>query len=65
MGWTFGTYIILKGLNRVWKVGFLEASLMGLGIAPLSFAFTRWRLANFQSLKPMAKKVLINYLPFL
>ncbi len=47
MGWTFGTYIVLKGLNRVWKVGFLEASLMGLGIAFLSFAFTRWRLANF------------------
>lgn len=49
MGWTFGTYIVLKGLNRVWKVSFLEASLIGLGIAFVCFIFTRWRLANFQA----------------
>jgi len=49
MGWTFGTYIILKGLNRVWKVGFLEASLMGLMVAAVCLVFTRWRLAHFKA----------------
>ncbi|WP_297923443.1 inorganic phosphate transporter [uncultured Agitococcus sp.] len=47
MGWTFGTYLILKGLNRVWKVSFLDASLIGVGIAVLLFLFTRWRLSQF------------------
>lgn len=49
MGWAFGTYIILKGLNRVWKVDFLEASLMALAIAAVCFIFTRWRLAHFKA----------------
>ena len=33
MAWTFGTYLILKGLNRVWTVGFGEAVAYGLVIA--------------------------------
>ncbi|HMU89003.1 MAG TPA: inorganic phosphate transporter, partial [Agitococcus sp.] len=36
-----------KGLNRVWKVSFLDASLIGVGIAVLLFLFTRWRLSQF------------------
>lgn len=30
MAWTFSTYLILKGLNRVWTVGFWPAVLYGL-----------------------------------
>jgi PiT family inorganic phosphate transporter len=33
MAWTFGTYLMLKGLNRIWKVSFLEATLIGLAAA--------------------------------
>lgn len=47
MGWTFSTYLMLKGFNRVWKVSFLEASLIGLGVAVFFFFFTHWRLAQF------------------
>lgn len=50
MGWTFGTYIILKGLNRVWKVGFLNASLIGLGIAIVAYLVAKWRLDRQTSL---------------
>jgi PiT family inorganic phosphate transporter len=30
MAWAFSTYLILKGLNKVWKVDFLTATLIGL-----------------------------------
>ncbi len=46
MGWTFGTYLILKGLNRVWKVDFWTAALIGTGIAVVCYLFTRWRLSG-------------------
>lgn len=32
MGWTFGTYLMLKGVKAIWKVSFLQATLLGLGI---------------------------------
>lgn len=48
MGWTFGTYILLKGLKQLWKFSFMEASMIGLGIAFVCLIFTRWRLNNFQ-----------------
>lgn len=42
MAWTFGTYLILKGLNRVWTVGFGEAVAYGLVIAvPVSLLTKR------------------------
>jgi PiT family inorganic phosphate transporter len=44
MGWTFGTYIILKGLNRVWKVDFWTASLIGVGIAAVAYFVARFRI---------------------
>ncbi|MFP5431254.1 MAG: inorganic phosphate transporter, partial [Gammaproteobacteria bacterium] len=50
MGWTFGTYIILKGLNRVWKVDFWTAALVGAGIAVVCYLFTRWRMSGQDSL---------------
>ncbi|AMO36801.1 inorganic phosphate transporter [Thauera humireducens] len=41
MAWTFGTYLILKGLNRVWTVGFGEAVAYGLVIAVPVFLLTK------------------------
>lgn len=37
MAWTFATYLILKGLNRVWKVDFLPAVLYGLVVGAAVF----------------------------
>lgn len=37
MAWSFGTYLILKGLNRVWPVDFQTAALTGLVIAIVSY----------------------------
>ncbi|MDD3674861.1 MAG: inorganic phosphate transporter [Thauera propionica] len=41
MAWTFGTYLILKGLNRVWKVGFGSAVLYGLVAAVVVYLLVR------------------------
>lgn len=32
MAWTFATYLMLKGLNKIWKVSVLFATFSGLGI---------------------------------
>ncbi|MCW9025512.1 MAG: inorganic phosphate transporter [Gammaproteobacteria bacterium] len=37
MAWAFGTYLILKGLKKIWKVDFLTASLVGLIIAVIIY----------------------------
>ena len=39
MGWTFGTYLYSKALNRIWKVSFLDASLIG-GVSRYYFIYT-------------------------
>lgn len=41
MAWTFGTYLILKGLNKVWKVSFVSAVFYGLLIAIPVFLLVR------------------------
>jgi len=33
MAWAFGTYLMLKGLKKIWKLDFLTAAGIGLGIA--------------------------------
>jgi len=33
MSWAFSTYLILKGLKRLWKFDFMSAALIGLAIA--------------------------------
>ena len=33
MAWAFSTYLILKGLKKIWSFDFFSASLIGLGIA--------------------------------
>ena len=33
MAWAFSTYLALKGLKHIWKIDFLTASLIGLGVS--------------------------------
>ncbi|NTV95227.1 MAG: inorganic phosphate transporter [Thiobacillus sp.] len=37
MAWSFSTYLILKGLDRVWRVDFPTAALIGLVVAIVSY----------------------------
>jgi PiT family inorganic phosphate transporter len=37
MAWAFSTYLILKGLNKVWKTDFLTAALIGLVIGVICY----------------------------
>ncbi|WP_339801159.1 inorganic phosphate transporter [uncultured Marinobacter sp.] len=41
MAWAFGTYLMLKGMSQLVKVGFMVASLIGLGIAVVVFVLMR------------------------
>lgn len=44
MAWAFSTYLILKGLTHVWKVELGTAALVGLGVAAVTYVFTRKRV---------------------
>lgn len=46
MTWTFGTYLILKGLNRVWDASFWDATLLSLAVAVVVMMICRHRLAQ-------------------
>jgi len=46
MAWTFTTYLILKGLNRVWKADFWQAAVIGLVLAAAFYLFARWRVTQ-------------------
>ncbi|TCJ17164.1 inorganic phosphate transporter [Parasulfuritortus cantonensis] len=46
MAWAFSTYLILKGLNKVWKTDFLNASLTGLVIAIMIYLIVGPLAAN-------------------
>ncbi len=41
MGWAFGTYLILKGLKKIWTVDFTTALLIGLALGLLVLLFTK------------------------
>jgi PiT family inorganic phosphate transporter len=41
MAWAFGTYLMIKGVKKIIKVDFLEASLVGLVVAAVAFAIVR------------------------
>ncbi|MDO9477025.1 MAG: inorganic phosphate transporter, partial [Pseudohongiella sp.] len=45
MGWTFSTYLILKGLNRIWPVSFGSAVVYGLFVGVVTFWFVRKRVS--------------------
>ncbi|MFT3758600.1 inorganic phosphate transporter [Thauera sp.] len=61
MAWTFGAYLILKGLNRVWSVGFGEAAVYGLVIAVPIFLLTR-RSMNGRGMQLANTKQSVNRL---
>lgn len=46
MGWSFVTYLLLKGLNRVWAVSTQVAMLLGMAMAVLVFVGVRRALAR-------------------
>ncbi len=46
MAWAFGTYLMLKGVKHIWKVSFMVAALIGLGVAGVVFALVRNRLRD-------------------
>lgn len=41
MGWTFGTYLMLKGVKAIWKVSFMQAILIGLAIGVVVLLLVR------------------------
>lgn len=45
MAWAFTTYLIMKGLTRIWAVDFGTAALIGLGFALLTWIIVHLRLA--------------------
>ena len=44
MAWAFSTYLILKGLKKIWKFEFLEATLIGLAIAVVVYFIVKPRI---------------------
>jgi PiT family inorganic phosphate transporter len=44
MAWAFSTYLILKGLKKIWKFEFLEAALIGLAIAVVVYFIVKPRI---------------------
>jgi PiT family inorganic phosphate transporter len=41
MAWAFSTYLVLKGLKKLWKFDFFSASLIGVGVAVAVFLIVR------------------------
>jgi len=41
MAWAFGTYLMIKGVKKIVKVNFVEASLIGFGVAVVTYAIVR------------------------
>lgn len=49
MAWTFSTYLMLKGLSKIWKVDFLEAVLYGLAFSGVVFFLVKRYLGRTTS----------------
>jgi PiT family inorganic phosphate transporter len=41
MAWSFSTYLILKGLKKIWKFDFFEAATIGVAIAIATYVILR------------------------
>ncbi len=46
MAWAFATYLVLKGLKKIWKVEFGVALAVGLGVAVLVYLLVRPAIAR-------------------
>lgn len=60
MGWSFGTYLALKGLKNLWRMSFLEAAGLGLIVAFLIYLFARWRIGKVSNDLPNDKSSVNN-----
>ena len=49
MAWAFSTYIVLKGIKKLWKFDFISASLIGLAVAICVFLLVRPVIARAAS----------------
>jgi len=56
MAWAFATYLILKGLKRLWKVDFGVAALVGLAIAVGIYLLVRPRIHKAAENLPSEKE---------
>ncbi|OQA33444.1 MAG: Sulfate permease CysP [Betaproteobacteria bacterium ADurb.Bin341] len=61
MAFAFGTYLVLKGLCRVWSIGFPLACAIGAACGLLAYCLVRWRI-NQDSLPVGNDKSSINAL---
>ncbi len=55
MAWAFGTYLLLKGVKKLWKVTFPSAVLMGLVLALFVFVLVRPHIRRLTSRLPNEK----------
>lgn len=46
MAWSFGAYLLLKGLGKVWKLSFIEALIYSFGFAVIVFGVVRHRTSR-------------------
>jgi len=47
MAWAFSTYLILKGLKKIWKVDLGTAALVGMGISAAIYVIVRPMISRF------------------
>jgi len=61
MAWAFSTYLIIKGLKKIWKFEFHEAALIGLVIAVIVYLIIKPRIskraATLQNDKPSINRL--------
>jgi len=55
MAWAFSTYLIIKGLTRLWKVDFGTAALLGLGLAAAVYVLVRPQIHKAAARLPAGK----------
>lgn len=61
MAWAFGTYLVLKGLKKIWKVDFVTATMVGAGIAFVTYMTVRPIIAKVAASLP-SEKASVNQL---
>jgi PiT family inorganic phosphate transporter len=55
MAWAFSTYLVMKGLSHLWKVGFGTAALIGIGLAVLTYLLSVRQVARISAGLPNEK----------
>ncbi|MEJ2575094.1 MAG: inorganic phosphate transporter [Gammaproteobacteria bacterium] len=55
MAWAFSTYLILKGLKKIWKIDFIPALTIGLALAAAIFVVVRPLIARAAGRLPSTK----------